>query len=51
MREGGNLRLIIVVWGAAILIYLALSRANGTKTVLDSLSNLINSGTKTLQAR
>lgn len=46
-----NTRTIIVIWGASILIYLALTRASGTTAVLGSLSNLVNSGTKTLQGR
>ena len=46
-----NTRTIIVIWGAAILIYLALSRSSGTVSVLNSLSNLANSSTKTLQGR
>ncbi len=46
-----NSRTIIVIWGAAILIYLALARYNGTVAVLGSLSNLVNSSTKTLQGR
>ena len=46
-----NARTIIVIWGAAILFYLAVANANGTKSGLGALSSLINSGTKTLQAR
>lgn len=46
-----NLRLVIVIWGAAILIYLFLFYSSGTKTGLKALSDLINSGTKTLQGR
>lgn len=46
-----NTRTIILIWGAAILGYLALSRSGGTVSILNSLSNFGNSFTKTLQAR
>lgn len=46
-----NLRLIIMIWGGAILFYLFVANREGTRVGLGALSNLINSGTKTLQGR
>lgn len=46
-----NTRLIITIWGAAILIYLALTRASGTSTVLNSFGSFIGGTTKVLQGR
>lgn len=46
-----NTRTIIVIWGVSILAYLALTRASGTTSILGSLSNLVNTSTKTLQGR
>lgn len=46
-----NTRTIIVIWGVSILAYLALTHASGGASLLSSLSNLVNTGTKTLQGR
>jgi hypothetical protein len=46
-----NTRTIILIWGAAILFYLATVRASGTKTVIGALQNFVSGTTKTLQAR
>ena len=46
-----NTKTIIVIWGAAILIYLAVVHSSGSVSVLNSLGNLVSSNTKTLQGR
>ena len=46
-----NTTRIIMIWGAAILIYLMVTRASGTATVLTSFGNFVNGTTKTLQGR
>jgi len=46
-----NTTRIIVIWGAAILLYIAVTRASGTKTVLNGLGDLVKGTTKTLQGR
>jgi len=46
-----NTTRIIVIWGGAILLYITLTRASGTKTVLGALQNFIGGTTKTLQGR
>jgi hypothetical protein len=48
---GSNIRLIISIWGAAILIYLAVTKASGTSTVLNSFGSFVTGSTKTLQGR
>jgi len=46
-----NTRLIISIWGAAILIYLAVTQASGTASVLGSFGSFVTGTTKTLQGR
>lgn len=46
-----NTTRIIVIWGAAILLYIAVTKASGTKSLLGGLQNLISGSTKTLQGR
>lgn len=46
-----NTTRLIVIWGAAILLYIAVSKSSGTVAVVNSLSNLGQGITKTLQAR
>jgi hypothetical protein len=46
-----NTRTIILIWGGAIILYLAISRASGTSSVVSSLSGMVTNVTKTLQAR
>ena len=46
-----NTTRIIVIWGAAILLYVAVTKSSGTKTVLGGLTNLVTGTTKTLQGR
>ena len=47
----GNVSTLIVIWGAAILIFIAVSKASGTVSVLNSFSNFVQGTTKTLQGR
>ena len=44
-------RQLIMIWGGAILLYLLLNYANGTKSGLNSLQQFVTGTTKTLQAR
>jgi len=46
-----NARTIIIIWGAAILFYLATVRAGGTRTVVRSLQDFVTGSTRTLQGR
>lgn len=46
-----NTRQIILIWGAAILIYLFVTNASGSSTVLKSFGDFISGTTKTLQGR
>lgn len=45
------MRTIILIWGAAILVYLFVTHASGTSTVVNSVSNFTSGITKTLQGR
>jgi len=47
----GNTRLIISIWAAAVLIYLVVTHASGTGTVLGSFGSFATNTTKTLQGR
>lgn len=42
---------IILIWGGAILLYLAITNSTGTSGVLNSLTNFVGGTTKTLQGR
>lgn len=44
-------RQVIMIWGAAILIYLAVTNASGTSTVLDAFGKFVRGTTYTLQGR
>lgn len=46
-----NTTRLIMIWGGAILFYLAVVHANGTKTVLSGLQNFVGGTTRTLQGR
>lgn len=46
-----NARTVILIWGAAILFYLATVRASGTRTVVRSLQDFVGGTTRTLQGR
>lgn len=46
-----NTRQIIVIWGAAILIYLFVTNAAGTGTALKGFGDFISGTTRTLQGR
>ena len=45
------MRTIILIWGAAILLYLLLIYRSGTSSLLSGSSNFVNSLTRTLQGR
>lgn len=40
-----------MIWGAAILVYIAVTNYSGTSSVLSSITNLTTGVTKTLQGR
>lgn len=44
-------RTIILIWGGAIIIYLLIMHASGTKTVLSGLQSFVGGTTQTLQGR
>lgn len=46
-----NTTRLIMFWGVAILLYIAVTKSAGTKTVLGGLTNLVTGSTKTLQGR
>ena len=46
-----NLRTVILIWGTAIVLYLFLANANGTKTLLGSLTSFTTGTTTVLQGR
>lgn len=46
-----NTTRIIMIWGAAILIYLVITHASGTRGVLSGLQQFVGGTTKTLQGR
>ena len=44
-------RTIILIWGAAILIYLLVTNSKGSSSVIQSLQNFVGGTTRTLQGR
>jgi len=46
-----NTTRIIMIWGTAIVIYLLITHARGTSSVLGSFSSFVTGTTKTLQGR
>ena len=46
-----NTTRLIMIWGAAIILYVAVTKASGTVSVLGGISNLTSGVTKTLQGR
>jgi len=42
---------IILIWGGAILLYLAATKSSGTAAVVNSLSSFVTGSTKALQGR
>jgi hypothetical protein len=46
-----NFRLIIVIWGAAILVYLGVTHSGGAVAITNALSGLGTKSTRTLQGR
>jgi hypothetical protein len=46
-----NLTRIIMIWGTAILVYLLVTNASGTSSVLNAFSGFTNTFTTTLQGR
>lgn len=46
-----NVRTIILIWGAAILIYLLIANSNGSASVIKSLGNFTTGITGVLQGR
>ena len=46
-----NIRTIILIWGAAILIYILVINYKGTSTLLSGLTNFTTGTTKVLQGR
>lgn len=47
----GNTTRIIMIWGAAIVIYLLISNSKGSSKVLGGFQDFISGTTKTLQGR
>ena len=44
-------RTIILIWGAAIIIYLLATNSKGSSSVIGSLQSFVGGTTKTLQGR
>lgn len=44
-------RQLIMIWGAAILLYLLVVHASGSSSVIKSMQNFVSGTTKTLQGR
>jgi len=44
-------RTIILIWGAAILVYLLATNSSGSSSVISSLQNFVGGTTKVLQGR
>lgn len=44
-------RQLIFIWGGAILLYLLVSHASGSSSILKSTQGFVSGVTKTLQAR
>jgi len=42
---------LIVIWGAAILLYLLVANRTGTSSLFTGITNLITGSTKALQGR
>jgi hypothetical protein len=47
----GNTTRIIMIWGAAIVIYLLISNSRGSGRVIGSFQDFVTGTTKTLQGR
>lgn len=46
-----TLNKLIVIWGAAIIIYIAVANRAGTSAGLSGITNLVTSSTRALQGR
>ena len=46
-----SLNKVIVIWGAAILLYLLVANRTGTSSLFSGVTNLVTGSTKTLQGR
>ena len=42
---------LIMIWGAAIILYLFVANRTGTTSLFSGVTNLITGGTKALQGR
>jgi hypothetical protein len=42
---------LIIIWGAAIIIYLLVTHSSGTTSAFSGITNLVTGSTKALQGR